>query len=136
MYSLHLLLLPLALTALAGAPQNEKGCTPSPPKDHEAACLCGDEAWEISRRWLDIFSTGGISSKAELATIVSPDVKSYDDTFGPPTIGIDQLWEAVSAPSGNTTTTDVKQTPLFLLHSCDQIAYSWRYTAVTTGFNS
>lgn len=104
--------------------------------DHNGPdCLCEDEAWEIARRWLGIFSQGSVSSKEELATIVTPGVKSYDDTFGPPTIGIDQLWSAVSG-SGNSTTTNVKQAPNFLLHSCDQIAYNWEYTAVTTGFKS
>lgn len=100
------------------------------------SCLCEDEAWYITRRWLDIFSTnGGINTKAKLATIVSPNLKSYDATFGPPTIGIDQLWDALTAP-GNATTTNVTQSPTFLLHSCDQIAYNWQYTAVTTGYNS
>nr|XP_036576445.1 uncharacterized protein CTRU02_13650 [Colletotrichum truncatum]KAF6783183.1 hypothetical protein CTRU02_13650 [Colletotrichum truncatum] len=124
----------IALAACATIAQ----CRTTPiPYDHpdSVSCLCEDEAWHITRRWLNVFSTGGISSKAELATIVTPDVKSYDDTFGPPTIGIDQLWGNITAP-GNSTTTNVTQTPSFLLHSCDQIAYNWLYTAVTTGYNS
>ncbi|KAH6671495.1 hypothetical protein F5X68DRAFT_235877 [Plectosphaerella plurivora] len=98
-------------------------------------CLTEHEARNLTQRWLDVFSTPGVSSKVELATIVTHDIKSWDDTFGPPTFGIDQLWDAVSA-GGNSTTTDVKQTATLLLHTCDQIAYNWEYTAVTTGFNT
>lgn len=98
-------------------------------------CLTEAEARNITARWLDVFSTPGVSSKAELGTIVAPDIRSWDDTFGPPTYGIDELWDAI-APGGNSSTTDVKQTATLLLHTCDQIAYNWEYTAVTTGFNS
>lgn len=58
---------------------------------HGGHCLTYDEALDISTRWLSIFSTGGVTSKAELATIVSKDIASYDDTFGPPTFGINEL---------------------------------------------
>ena len=98
-------------------------------------CLTYDEALSISTRWLSIFSTGGVTSKAELATIVSKDIASYDDTFGPPTFGINELWAAVTAP-GKYPTTDVKQFPLWLFHSCDQIGLRWQYEAVTTGYES
>ena len=98
-------------------------------------CLDHDEALDISKRWLSIFSTGGVTSKAELATIVAQDLQSYDDTFGPPTTNINQLWTAISG-SGKTTTTDVKQFPLFIINTCDQIAVNWEYTAVTTGYHS
>ncbi|KAK1658462.1 hypothetical protein BDP55DRAFT_397201 [Colletotrichum godetiae] len=105
------------------------------PRRELSLCLCEDEAWDITRQWLGIFSTPGVSSKAELATIVSQNLTSYDDTFGSPTIGIDQLWAALTA-GGNATTANVTQAPNFLLHTCDQIAYNWQYTAVTTGYNS
>lgn len=105
------------------------------PRREIPLCLCEDEAWDITSRWLSVFSTPGVSSKAELATIVSQNLTSYDDTFGPPTIGIDGLWAALTA-GGNATTANVTQTPNFILHSCDQIAYNWQYTAVTTGYNS
>ena len=102
---------------------------------HGGKCLSYDDALEISTRWLSIFSTGGVTSKAELATIVSKDIASYDDTFGPPTFGINELWAAVTAP-GKYPTTDVKQYPLWLFHSCDQIGLHWQYTAVTTGYEA
>ncbi|KAF9878886.1 hypothetical protein CkaCkLH20_03786 [Colletotrichum karsti] len=105
--------------------------------DNEVSCLCEDEAWDIAKRWLSIFSTGGVSSKAEVATIVSANLTSYDETEGGPLIGIDQFWDAVSAEANsNSTATNVTQTPVLLLHSCDQIAYNWQLTAVTTGLNS
>ncbi|KZL77200.1 hypothetical protein CT0861_09099 [Colletotrichum tofieldiae] len=101
----------------------------------KVSCLCEDEAWDITRRWLGLFSTDGLSSKEELATVVSPNIKSYDNTFVPVVTGIDELWEVITEP-GNRTTTNETQTPSFLLHSCDQIAFNWKYTAVTTGYNS
>ena len=100
---------------------------------HGGHCLTYDEALDISTRWLSIFSTGGITSKAEVATIISKDIASYDDTFGPPTFGIDELYAAVTAP-GKYPTTDVKQYPLWLFHNCDQIGLHWQYSAVATGY--
>ncbi|OHE97700.1 hypothetical protein CORC01_06905 [Colletotrichum orchidophilum] len=126
-----LTMVPALLTALAAM---TSGTLLSPRKEI-LSCLCEDEAWNITRRWLGVFSTPGVSSKAELATIVSQNLTSYDDTFGPPTIGIDQLWDALTA-GGNATTANVTQAPNFILHTCDQIAYNWQYSAVTTGYNS
>ncbi|WDK15279.1 hypothetical protein CGRA01v4_06560 [Colletotrichum graminicola] len=123
-------LLSLAITAFAATSQASR-----PSRRDKVSCLCEDEAWDITRRWLGIFSTGGVSSKEDLATIVSPNIKSYDATFVPVVIGIDELWDVLTE-SGDRTTTDELQTPNFLLHSCDQIAFSWEYTAVTTGLNS
>ncbi|EQB43936.1 hypothetical protein CGLO_17371 [Colletotrichum gloeosporioides Cg-14] len=132
-------LLSLPLAALAATAQGSPTPTsPSLPSSHSKAqlsCLCEDEAWDIARRWLAIFDTPLTSTKADLAAVVSANVTSYDDTFGPPTLDIDQLWDAITAPQ-NATTTNSTQTPTFLLHSCDQIAYNWQYTAVTTGYNS
>ncbi|KAI9162975.1 hypothetical protein HJFPF1_04570 [Paramyrothecium foliicola] len=124
------------LAALATAVQGTvEPRLPTEDVDHQT-CLSREEAWSITRRWLDIYSTnGGISTKAELATIVSPDIKSYDYTFGPPVFGIDQLWDVLTAPA-NATTTNITQAPNFLLHTCKEIAYNWQYTAVTTGYNS
>lgn len=102
---------------------------------HGSKCLTDPEALDISTRWLSIFSTGKVTSKKQLATIVSQDIASYDDTFGAPTFGIDELWAAVAAP-GKYPTTDVKQFPLWLFHSCDQIGLRWQYEAVTTGYES
>ena len=76
-----------------------------------------------------------MSSKSDLTKILSPDIASYDETFGGPVIGIDALYNTLTAPE-NYTTTDIKQFPLFTFHSCDQIAPRWGYTAVTTGFES
>ncbi|KZL67427.1 hypothetical protein CI238_01068 [Colletotrichum incanum] len=123
-------LLSLAVATLIGASE-----VPAISRRTKVSCLCEDEAWDITRRWLGLFSTGGLSSKEELATIVSPNIKSYDDTFVPVVTGIDELWEVITEP-GNKTTTNETQTPSFLLYSCDQIAFNWKYTAVTTGYNS
>ena len=100
-------------------------------------CLSDEEALNISTRWLRIFSTNGIdlSTDRELSTIVSPNIASYDDTFGTPTYGIDELYAAITTP-GNTTTTDVRQFPLFVVNTCDQIAVRWEYNAITTGYKS
>ncbi|KAK1574611.1 uncharacterized protein LY79DRAFT_523506, partial [Colletotrichum navitas] len=91
-------------------------------------------ALDIANRWLSIFSTGGVSGKEEVATIVSQDLVSADGTFGPPTYGIDAFWEAIETPSN--TTTNVTQATTFFIHTCDQIALNWQYDAVTTGYNS
>ncbi|KAI8246565.1 hypothetical protein K4K55_007805 [Colletotrichum sp. SAR 10_96] len=138
----HSALLTIALTAFAttahGRTMTTTTNSPSLPSSHskvQLSCLCEDEAWSIARRWLSIFDTPLTSTKADLAAVVSPNVTSYDDTFGPPTLNIDQLWDAIITPQ-NATTTNSTQTPTFLLHSCDQIAYNWQYTAVTTGYNS
>ncbi|KDN64784.1 hypothetical protein CSUB01_08669 [Colletotrichum sublineola] len=98
------------------------------------SCLCHEEALDIANRWLSIFSTGGVSGKEEVATIVSQDLISADETFGPPTYGIDAFWEAIKTPSN--TTTNVTQAATFFIHTCDQIAFNWQYNAVTTGYNS
>ncbi|OLN81870.1 hypothetical protein CCHL11_06996 [Colletotrichum chlorophyti] len=132
----YLSLFSVALAALAVTAQGRDHSDSSSGDEAWVPCLCEEEAWDIARRWLDIFSTGGgVSSKAELATIVSPDIKSYDYTYGPPVIGIDRFWEVLIAPTSETTT-NMTQTPTFLLHTCDQIAFNWRFTAATTGFNS
>jgi hypothetical protein len=102
---------------------------------HGKACLSYAEALDISTRWLNVFSTGQVTSKKQLATIVSQDIASYDDTFGAPTFGIGQLWAAISS-GGESPTANVTQTPLFLIHSCDQIGLNWVYDAVTTGYKS
>ena len=121
----------LSLVYLLALPAH--GSHPWP--QHGGPCLTYDEALDISTRWLSIFSTGVVTSKAELATIVSKDIASYDDTFGPPTFGINELWAAVSAP-GKYPTTDVKQYPLWLFNNCDQIGLNWQYEAVTSGYGA
>ncbi|KAK1964353.1 hypothetical protein LY78DRAFT_714816 [Colletotrichum sublineola] len=128
MYRVNLLSVVIAAFAVTSQASRQS-------RREQVACLCEDEAWDITRRWLGLFSTGGVSSKAELATIVSPDIKSYDAAFVPVVIGIDELWDVLTE-TGDSTTTDEMQTPTFLLHSCDQIAFNWKYTAVTTGLNS
>ncbi|KAK1994791.1 hypothetical protein LX36DRAFT_583728 [Colletotrichum falcatum] len=122
-------LAPLAVAALIAAPRGSVASLWEEPP-----CLCRDEALDIANRWLSIFSTGGVSGKDEVAAIVSRDLVSADETFGPPTYGIDAFWEAVGAPSGATT--NVTQATTFFVHTCDHIALNWRYDAVTTGYNS
>ena len=102
---------------------------------HGKDCLSYAEALDISTRWLSVFSSGRVTSKKQLATIVSQNIASYDDTFEAPTFGIGQLWAAISSNS-KTPTTNVTQTPLFLMHTCDQIGLNWIYNAVTTGYDS
>ncbi|TEA21041.1 hypothetical protein C8034_v007485 [Colletotrichum sidae] len=126
-------LFPVALTAFAATASARVSATNAPR--HEVSCLCEDEAWDIARRWLRIFSTNGVSGKEEVAAIVSANLTSQDNTFGKPTYTLDEFWDAISAP-GNKTTTNVTQVPAFLLHTCDQIAFNWKYDGVTTGFNS
>ena len=121
----------LAFITLAKAASSKDHSQPHHGKD----CLSYTEALDISTRWLSVFSTGQVTSKKQLATIVSQDIASYDDTFGAPTFGIGQLWAAISS-GGKSPTTNVTQTPLFLIHSCDHIGLNWVYDAVTTGYES
>ncbi|KAK1994084.1 hypothetical protein LX36DRAFT_751959 [Colletotrichum falcatum] len=123
-------LLSMAIAAFAAASQAYRL-----PRRDTVSCLCEDEAWDIARRWLGLFSTGGVSSREELATIASPGIKSYDAAFVPVVTGIDELWDVLTEPGDGTTTSEA-QTPSLLLHSCDQIAFNWKYTAITTGLNS
>ena len=80
---------------------------------HGGNCLTYDEALKISTRWLSIFSTGEVNTVKQLSTIVSKDIASYDDTFGAPTFGIDELWAAVSS-DGKTTTSKCSQSNQYL----------------------
>jgi hypothetical protein len=107
-----------------------------PPK---YPCLTDAEALDIAARWLhlwDVTATGQsvVTSLSDLTSILSPNIMSVDETYPPPTVGIQAFNETVTAP-GNTTT-DVKQVPLFAIHSCDQIATRWIETAYSTGYNS
>jgi hypothetical protein len=70
---------------------------------------------------------------SDLTNLATPDIANYDEAFGAPNIGIDALFQLLTAP-GNFTTTDVRQFPLLVFHSCDQIATGWGYTAISTGF--
>lgn len=100
------------------------------------SCLTDAEALDISTRWLSIFSSNNnITSIAQLGKIVAKNITSADDTFGPPTQGIDSLYADIS-PSGPNPVNNVLQTPLFLLHSCNQIGLRWQYTGTTTGYDS
>jgi len=108
---------------------------PGKEKSEKGKCLRDSEANDLAKKWLSIWSTGGVTSKAQLATIVTSNIANYDEAYGGPNLGIDALWDTITAP-GNYTTDDIKQFPLFTFHSCDQIAVRWGYTAVTTGFES
>ena len=98
-------------------------------------CLSDEEANDFAKGWLHLWDSNAVSSLSDLTGILSPSITSYDEAFGGPIVGIQAFLEAVTAP-GNYTTTDVKQFPLFVLHSCDQIATRWGYTAITTGYES
>ncbi|KAK2060106.1 hypothetical protein LY76DRAFT_472146, partial [Colletotrichum caudatum] len=108
-----------------------------PSRRDKVSCLCEDEGWNTARQWLGLFSTGGVSSKGELARIVILHTKLFqlhDAAFVPVVVGTDEPWDILTEP-GDSTTANEMQTPSFLLHSCDQIAFNWEYTAVTTGLN-
>ena len=100
---------------------------------HNEHCLSDVEALDISRNWLRIWSTGEIKNKEELATIVTADIQSYDETFGGPTTTLDELWDA--STFADPYIRDVKQAPLFAIHSCDQISVRWGYSSYSTGYN-
>lgn len=99
------------------------------------ACLSDKEADTIATNWLKIWSAGGVTTKAALLKVVSPNIANYDETYGVPNLGIDELYATLTYP-GPYTTSDTQQTPLFTFHSCDQIAVRWSYTAKSTGFES
>ena len=105
---------------------------PWAPKDN---CLSDAEALSIAAKWLHIWDTNAITSLSDLTSIVTPNVTSVDWTYPPPTYGVQELFDTITAP-GNYSTTDVKQTPLFAFHSCDTIATRWIETAYSTGYNS
>jgi hypothetical protein len=98
-------------------------------------CLTSTEANDLATAWLHLWDTNAVSSLSDLTPILSPNITSYDEAYGGPIVGIEAFLETVTAP-GNYTTTDVKQFPLFVFHSCDQIATRWGYTALTTGYES
>jgi hypothetical protein len=99
------------------------------------ACLTDTEANSIANRWLHIWWTGAITNKNQLRTVVTNNVASYDEAFGGPTLSLDELFAVLTSP-GPKTTTNVKQIPLQVLHTCDWITTRWQYIGVTTGFNS
>ena len=98
-------------------------------------CLTDAEALDIATRWLHLWDTNGVASMSDLTGILAPDIASYDETFPPPIFGIQDFFNTVTAP-GNVTTTDVKQVPLFVIHTCDQIATRWIYTGYSTGYST
>lgn len=98
-------------------------------------CLSQAEATSLATAWLHLWDTNAVSSLSDLTPILSPNIISYDEAYGGPIVGISAFLTAVTAP-GNYTTTDVKQFPLFVLHSCDQVMARWGYTAITAGFES
>ncbi|KAF2815488.1 uncharacterized protein BDZ99DRAFT_349760, partial [Mytilinidion resinicola] len=98
-------------------------------------CLRDSEGSDIAVKWLLVWSTDPAPKKTDLEKILTPNIASYDEAFGGPTLSLDELWDVVTAP-GLYTTSDIKQLPLFSFHSCDQIGIRWGYTAVTTGFES
>jgi len=102
----------------------------SPP-----ACLSDKEADTIATNWLKLWSVGGVSTLSALAEVVTSDIENYDYSYGDPNIGIQSLYETLTA-TGNFTTSDVQQFPLFTIHSCDQVVTRWGYTAKSTGFES
>lgn len=107
-----------------------------PPKPvAKCPCLSDTEANHIATAWLHIWDTGAISALSDLTTIVASNITSYDEAYGGPSIGIEALFEELTLP-GNFSTTDVKQFPLFVIHTCDQVVTRWGYTGVTTGYES
>ncbi|KUJ09163.1 uncharacterized protein LY89DRAFT_320909 [Mollisia scopiformis] len=117
MVSLSSLLLPLLASTVLAAP-----------------CLDDNEAIHIAKKWLDIWSSGTITKESQLTTLVTPDIQSYDGTYGQATVGIDALF--ASCTYVDPLVKDVVQVPIFIFHSCDQIAARWTYNALSTGVGS
>lgn len=97
-------------------------------------CLTDAESLSIATAWEAVWDTGAITAITQLESIVTPGIQNLDETSGL-IDGIQALFDTITAP-GNYTTTNTKQVPLFLIHSCDQIAVRWEYTAITTGYES
>lgn len=104
-------------------------------KPAKCPCLTDAEANDLATKWLHLWDTNAVSSLSDLTSVLAPTITSYDEAYGGPIVGIEAFLETVTAP-GNYTTPDVKQFPLFVIHSCDQIATRWGYTALTTGYES
>ena len=128
------LLLPISVLLYASAAVAWSPWTSQPE------CLTDAEALHIATRWLAWWDTTAteqsvVTSPSDLTSILAPNIASYDDTYPPPIFGIQAFFDTVNAP-GNYSTKDVKQAPLFVFHSCDQIAARWIETAYSTGYNS
>lgn len=114
--------------------------SPSPPRLH----LCEDkqpgltdtEAFDIATRFEAIYDANArITSTSHLTSIFSANIYHIDESYGAPTVGIQALFDDLTAP-GNYTTTDAVVSVLFDIHSCDQIAVRWKKIAVTRGCKS
>jgi hypothetical protein len=131
-----LLSIPISSAQAIQCPGSDTCDTPAPNPE----CLSYTEALDIATRWLHIWWTGDLISKSQLSTIVTDNIASYDETFGGPTLNLDELFTEVDAASpsnsGPSKVTNVTQSPLFLIQSCDGIAVRWEYKGVTTGYNS
>ena len=60
-------------------------------------CLTDQEANHLATAWLHLWDTNAVSSMADLTPILSPNIASYDYSYGPPTVGIKEFLAAVTA---------------------------------------
>jgi len=107
-------------------------------------CLSDSEAWNIATRYLHLYDSGAVTSQAQVDAVLAPNMQSYDEvgpfntgpySNRPATSGAQAFFDDVSA-TGPRSYTNSTQRPLFVMHSCDEIAYRWQFKAYATGINS
>lgn len=125
----------LALTGLAVA-------TPWKSCNVNANCLTDAEAASIATRYLSLYNTGAVTKLSDVTSVVTTNFTSYDGTGtgpydnGPATNSSQAFYESLTADTGPSSFTDSKQTPSFVIHTCDTIVYRWNFEAVSTGYNA
>lgn len=120
---MHLSLPAALLALLACATHAHK----SPP------CLTPAEATTMATKWASFWSYGVVKTISDISSTVTPDIVNADYSYGPPSVGIEALFEAVTYI--DPFLADVKQFPLLVIQTCDTIVMRWEETARTTGFN-
>lgn len=107
-------------------------------------CLTTPEAHDIATRYLHLYDQGAVKNISQVAAVLSPGMTSYDEvgpfntgpySNRPSTTGVQAFFESVTG-TGPSAYRNSTQRPLFLLNSCDEIAYRWQFTAFSTGYDS
>jgi len=116
------------------------GVLAHPKQPAGSACLSDSEALHIATQYLQLYDTGHVTNFSQVASVLSSNITSYDETgspYGntPTTTGSQAFFESVTG-SGPSAYTNATQKPLFVMHSCDQIAYRWQFQAFSTGYDS
>jgi hypothetical protein len=102
------------------------------PHIYANKCLSEHDVSKIANNWLSIWSTPPtVRTIGALNKIVTKDIISIDETFGPATNDSQQLFAQfqLQGPYDVIST----QTPQFWLYNCDQIAVHWIFKGKTTG---